>query len=77
MWNKQDDKLYCRLKFDDFKESIEFINKVADLAEQKNHHPTIRNTYNVVELWLTTHDQGDAVTQKDIDLAAEIEHLLD
>ena len=50
MWNKQDDKLYCRLKFDDFKESIEFINKVADLAEQKNHHPTIRNTYNVVEL---------------------------
>lgn len=77
MWNKQDDKLYCRLKFDDFKESMEFINKVADLAEQKNHHPTIRNTYNVVELWLTTHDQGDTVTQKDIDLAAEIEHLLD
>jgi 4a-hydroxytetrahydrobiopterin dehydratase len=41
-----------------------------------NHHATITNTYNTVELWLCTHDAGNVVTQKDIEMAAEIDKVI-
>ena len=40
-----------------------------------DHHPTWKNEWNVVEFWLTTHDEGDAVTEKDHKLAARIDVL--
>lgn len=52
------------------------MTKVAALAEKHNHHPTWTNTYNKVEIWLTTHDAGNAITQKDEDLADAIDQLL-
>ncbi len=60
-----DNKLYAKFKFKDFVEAMAFINKVAEIAETLNHHPTIINTYNTVELYLSTHDAGDVVTEKD------------
>ena len=80
LYNKQqmiefkevDNKLYAKFTFNDFNSAMEFINKVALVAEQLNHHPTIHNTYNKVELFLSTHDAGGVVTEKDWELAREI-----
>ena len=47
--------------------------RVAFEAEELNHHPTWENTYRTVTLHLTTHDKGNQVTRKDIDLAKRIE----
>ena len=76
MWNKTDNSLYQSFTFKDFSEAFAFLTRVALLAEQNNHHPTIKNTYNKVEIWLTTHEAGDTITQKDNNLAAAIDKLL-
>lgn len=76
MWQTVDNKLYKKFTFKDFAEAVAFMNQVASLAEQANHHPKIQNTYNTVELWLSTHDAGDIVTIKDKDLAEKIDGLL-
>jgi len=65
MWQTVEDKLYQKFKFKDFQEATAFINNVAAIANRLNHHPTIQNTYNTVELWLSTHDAGDVITDKD------------
>jgi 4a-hydroxytetrahydrobiopterin dehydratase len=76
MWLEQNDQLYRAFEFKDFVEAFAFMSKVAVLAEKHNHHPTWTNTYNKVEIWLTTHDAGNKVTQKDEDLAEAIDQLL-
>lgn len=40
------------------------MTKVAALAEKQNHHPTWTNTYNVVEIYLTTHDMEILLLKK-------------
>ncbi len=71
-WVFKDDKLEKLFEFKDFREAMEFVNKVADLAENANHHPEIEIDYNKVELELTSHDSG-GVTEKDLELAQSIE----
>ncbi|MNY72321.1 putative pterin-4-alpha-carbinolamine dehydratase [compost metagenome] len=51
--------------------------KVAFLAEKNNHHPRWTNEWNKVEIWLSTHDAGDVVTEKDRNLAKEIDKILE
>ncbi|MES2971873.1 MAG: 4a-hydroxytetrahydrobiopterin dehydratase [Patescibacteria group bacterium] len=75
MWQEIDDKLYRKFTFKDFDEATEFMNKVAVIAGELNHHPTIQNTYNTVELWLSTHDAGDIITDKDRAFAKRIDEL--
>ena len=77
MWREEDNKLRRHLKFKDFKAAIEFMNKVAIIAEELNHHPTWSNTYNIVDIELTTHSAGNTVTQQDHDLARRIDELYD
>jgi 4a-hydroxytetrahydrobiopterin dehydratase len=62
------------LRFDGFRDAIDFIVRVADLAEEADHHPEISNVYDRVTLVLSTHSAG-GVTQKDLDLAAAIDRL--
>jgi ribonuclease HI/pterin-4a-carbinolamine dehydratase len=76
MWQEKDDQLYRKFTFKDFEEAFAFLNQVADLASKANHHPKIQNTWNTVELWLSTHDAGDTVTEKDKNLAKAIDALL-
>jgi ribonuclease HI len=76
MWQEKNDSLYKKFEFKDFGEAVEFINRVADCARELNHHPTLTNTYNVVELWLSTHSAGGKVTDKDRKLAQQIDKLL-
>ncbi|KAL0487227.1 hydroxytetrahydrobiopterin dehydratase [Acrasis kona] len=54
--------------FKDFKQAFAFMTKVADKAEEMNHHPEWFNVYNKVDVRLTTHDHK-TITQKDVDLA--------
>ena len=72
-WSFADDKLVKTFSFSSFKEAVSFIVRVAFEAEQLNHHPEIRNVYSRVEIGLTTHDAGDRVTGKDVELATSIE----
>lgn len=75
MWIEQNNKLYRSFEFKDFKEAFAFMTKVADLADKADHHPTWTNTYNKVEIWLSTHDAGNVVTQRDEDLADAIDKI--
>jgi pterin-4a-carbinolamine dehydratase/ribonuclease HI len=75
MWQEKDNKLYQKFDFKDFAEAVKFINQVAEIADSLNHHPTVKNTYSTVELWLSTHDAGDTVTEKDIEFAKQIDQL--
>lgn len=73
-WSRTDNKIERKLEFDSFMDAIGFINRIAELADAADHHPEIFNVYNRVELVLTTHDAG-GLTQKDFDLASEINHV--
>lgn len=75
-WNYEDDKIWKEYLFNDFKESLAFIVRVGLEAEALNHHPSIFNVYNRVSIALQTHDVGNKVTMKDIELARDIESLL-
>jgi 4a-hydroxytetrahydrobiopterin dehydratase len=75
-WEEKDDKLYKAVIFKDFHEAFAFMVKVAFLAEKINHHPKWTNEWNKVEIWLSTHDAGDVVTEKDLSMAREIDEIL-
>lgn len=64
--------LHRDFKFTDFAEAFAFMTRVALLAHAADHHPEWANVYNKVSITLTTHKNG-GVTQKDIDLAAQID----
>ncbi|MEM1010024.1 MAG: 4a-hydroxytetrahydrobiopterin dehydratase [Myxococcota bacterium] len=74
-WEFEADALHKTWTFGDFRQSIAFLVRVAFEAEQAGHHPEIFNVYQRVKLTLRTHDVGNRVTQKDIDLANAIEQL--
>ncbi len=76
MWNEIDNKLVREFKFNDFTEAFAFMTKVAIHAEKMNHHPNWSNVWNTVNIELTTHDEGNTITQKDRDLAAKIDELV-
>jgi 4a-hydroxytetrahydrobiopterin dehydratase len=76
MWKEQKNKLHRKFEFADFSEAFSFMTRVALAAEKMNHHPTWKNVYNVVEIWLNTHDAGDTITEKDHKLAKKIDDLL-
>lgn len=76
MWTEQNDCLKKTFKFHDFTEAFAFMNRVAVLAEEADHHPKWTNVYNVVEIELSTHSAGNIVTDKDRHLAAAIDALV-
>ena len=76
MWTESDNKLTREFKFNNFKDALLFINKVADISEKYNHHPEIYNVYNRVKLSLCTHDKGSIITDKDYNLSQKIDELL-
>ena len=76
MWTESDNKLTREFKFNNFKDALLFINKVADISEKYNHHPEIYNVYNRVKLSLCTHDKGSIITDKDYNVAQKIDELL-
>ena len=76
MWTEENNKLYKKYQFKDFNAAFSFMTSVALLAEKADHHPTWTNTWNTVEIWLSTHDAGNVVTQKDRGLAEKIDAVI-
>ena len=75
-WRQEDTGIVREFRFDDFVQAFAFMTSVALLAERANHHPEWSNVYNRVSIRLTTHDAG-GLTRRDMDLAAEIDRLLE
>lgn len=76
MWIENNDQLYKKFEFKDFSEAFGFMTRVAIEAEKMNHHPLWKNVYNKVEIWLSTHDAGNVVTDKDRELAKKIDGFI-
>jgi 4a-hydroxytetrahydrobiopterin dehydratase len=76
MWKEADNKLYRRFEFSNFSEAFAFMTRVAIEAEKMDHHPLWTNVWNTVDIWLSTHDAGNLVTEKDRKLAQKIDALL-
>lgn len=75
MWKEENNKLYRKFQFKDFSEAFAFMTRVALQVEKMDHHPLWTNVYNTVEIWLSTHDAGDIVTDKDRALSKKIDGL--
>ncbi len=74
-WKMDKNAMIRNFKFKDFKEAFAFMTEVAMHAESHNHHPDWSNVYNKVRIKLSTHDAGDIVTEKDRNLAREIDAI--
>ncbi|HVI60678.1 MAG TPA: reverse transcriptase-like protein [Candidatus Saccharimonadales bacterium] len=75
MWQETKHGLYKQFNFEDFKAAWAFMAKVAELAEEFQHHPRWENEWNVVQIWLITHEGGKKITEKDRQLAEAIDAL--
>lgn len=75
MWTEENNALYHKFAFADFSQAFAFMSRVALAAEKMNHHPKWTNVYNTVEIWLSTHDAGGIVTEKDHSLSKEIDKI--
>ena len=75
-WRYERGEIFKQYQFPTFMDAIAFIDRVADRAEELNHHPDIENHYNRVRIGLHTWNE-DAVTEKDIQLAHQIETVVD
>jgi 4a-hydroxytetrahydrobiopterin dehydratase len=76
MWSEVNNTLYKKFEFADFSEAFAFMTRVAIEAEKMNHHPLWTNVWNKVEIWLSTHDAGNVVTDLDRALARRIDALV-
>jgi 4a-hydroxytetrahydrobiopterin dehydratase len=74
-WKEAENKLYRKFEFKNFSEAFAFMTRVALEAEKMDHHPLWTNVYNTVEVWLSTHDAGDIVTDKDRKLSKKIDAI--
>lgn len=74
-WIEKDDALERTMELPSFRAAIEFVNRVAAVAEKANHHPDISISYKKVTLRWTSHDAG-GITDRDRDLAAQTDALI-
>lgn len=75
-WELEDAAITRSIEFDEFMEGIDFVDGVAEIAEEAQHHPDIDIRWCTINLKLTTHDQG-GLTEADFELAQRIDNLLD
>ncbi len=73
-WALTSEGIRKKYVLNDFRSAINLVNRVADLAEEANHHPDILISYNRVTFTLITHSAG-GITEKDFDLATRIEAI--
>ena len=73
-WAIQNELLVKEFVFSTFQDSLNFVNVVAKIADEADHHPDIFISYNRVKISLITHDLGE-ISEKDYSLAKEIESL--
>jgi ribonuclease HI/pterin-4a-carbinolamine dehydratase len=75
MWQETKHGLYKQFNFENFKQAFEFMTRVAVLAEHYQHHPRWENEWNVVQIWLITHEGNKKISLKDHELANAIDEV--
>jgi 4a-hydroxytetrahydrobiopterin dehydratase len=73
-WFLKDNAIEKQWVFNDFKEALNFINKIGGIAEKHNHHPELFNVFSKVILRFNTHDEA-GITLKDFNIAREIDSI--
>lgn len=74
-WQRQGDEIVREWQLENFAEAMAFVNRVAELAEETNHHPDILvHGWNKVRLSLTNHSAG-GLTEADFEMAAKLDDL--
>lgn len=76
MWQETKHGLYKQFNFENFKQAWAFMSKVAELAEELQHHPRWENEWSVVQIWLITHEGNKSITGKDRKMADAIDELI-
>ena len=71
-WRFRDGKIRKEYAFESFRSAVVFVNRVATIADELNHHPDIDVRYDRVILRMWSHDAG-GVTERDINLAQRID----
>ena len=69
-------KIVKEFKFEDFVKAMEFVNKIAVLAEEEGHHPDIAINYSKVEITLWTHFVN-GLSENDFIMAVKIDNILE
>lgn len=73
-WQREQDSLVRAIEAPTFPDGIQLVSRVAEFAEQRNHHPDIDIRWRTVTFRLSTHSAG-GITEADLDLAATIDQL--
>lgn len=73
-WELNEDSISRSFEFDEYQLAIDFVNAVAEIAEEAKHHPDISINYTSVTLVLTTHSKG-GLTESDFEVAVRIDSL--
>ena len=74
-WKTTNQSLEKTFEFHTFEEAMQFMQDATPFISQTDHHPTWSNTYNRVQVTITTHDAGNQVTEKDHTLANYLDEL--
>ena len=74
-WKEENNSLIKTFEFSSFEEAMQFMQNAIPFISETDHHPTWTNTYNRMEVKLTTHDAGNKITEKDRKLAAYLDKL--
>ena len=74
-WSEIDGRLEREFTFANFPEAFAFMTRVAFIAEKLGHHPEWSNVYNRVKISLTTHDEGNVVTDLDRTFADAVDRI--
>ncbi len=73
-WSLESSSIIKDFSFNNFKEALDFVNKVGEIAEKQGHHPDILINYDLVRLSLTTHSEK-GLTKKDFDVAKDVDKI--
>jgi len=73
-WTREGDAIRRDVTADSFADGIRLVDRVAEVADERNHHPDIDVRWTTITFRLSTHSAG-GLTRNDLDLAAEIDRL--
>ena len=75
-WEVEKKHVERTFEFDDFSQAIDFVNSVAEIAEEEEHHPDLDIRFSKVRVLLSSHDKG-GLTERDFELAEKIDNLFE
>ena len=73
-WERDGESIKKDFKLEDFKGSVDFVNRLTPVAEDMNHHPDLEISWNTVTVSISTHSEG-GLTENDFELAGKIDSL--